>query len=412
MNPIESFLEQVKALYPIDVDLSLNRMKRLLCDLGNPEQSMPPAIHVAGTNGKGSTLAFLKHILEGKGKTCHVYTSPHLVHFEERICLNGVSFEKSTVIIQDALEYVLHMNQDKPITLFELITAAAFYLFSKYPADFVLIETGLGGRLDATNTLVHVAATAITSIGMDHTEFLGTELADIALEKAGILKTDVPLVMSSTLRQEASSVILTVAQALQCPVIEAKPLEKTYALGLKGNHQYANAGVAVSVAQTIGIIEDPHQCENALVLTKWPGRLHCLTAFPEGGTVWLDGAHNVDGVDCLMDALTQDVLKGKEKASKIIFYVHIKMRKDATAMLRQMATIADLIFLSTFDLDGGESFSYVDAKAVLSDNVCLYPLEAPQDLWQQINHRPFDHHIVTGSLFWVGHVLKMSSLKD
>src|SRR5436305_3363956 len=186
-------LQRLLKLHPKHIDLVLDRIERLLARLGHPEERLPPVIHVAGTNGKGSTCAFARAMLEAQGLRVHVYTSPHLVHFHERIRLAGSLISEEE--LSDALEVCEIANGGAPITFFEITTAAAFLAFSRHPADALVLEVGLGGRLDATNVLRRPAMTVITPVGLDHQEFLGGELAGVAAEKAGIVKPGVPLVV-------------------------------------------------------------------------------------------------------------------------------------------------------------------------------------------------------------------------
>ena len=182
----DQLLKEFISLHPKYIDLSLNRLKYLLKKLGNPHTNLPPTIHIAGTNGKGSTLSFIKNILENNNYSVHTYTSPHLEKFSERIHINSKQVNANRLL--RSLEYIKKINQKKPITFFEITTAAAFHLFSKHKADFLILETGLGGRLDATNIIPKKLISIITSIGIDHEEFLGNTLKKIAIEKLGIIK--------------------------------------------------------------------------------------------------------------------------------------------------------------------------------------------------------------------------------
>ncbi|MFN3447836.1 MAG: bifunctional folylpolyglutamate synthase/dihydrofolate synthase, partial [Roseococcus sp.] len=211
----EPLIERLHALHPRLIDLSLGRMEALLAKLGHPERALPPVLHVAGTNGKGSTCAFLRGIAEAAGRRAHVYTSPHLVRFHERIRLAGELV--SDAALTEALEEVERVNAGAPITVFEITTAVALLLFSRAPADVLILEVGLGGRFDATNVIARPAVTAITSISMDHMEFLGDSLAKIAFEKAGILKPGVPCATGAQ-RPEALEVIAARASELGAPL--------------------------------------------------------------------------------------------------------------------------------------------------------------------------------------------------
>ena len=207
------------ALHPKRIDLSLDRIERLLAVLDHPERRLPPVIHVAGTNGKGSTVAFARAILEAAGNKVHVYTSPNLVRINERFRIgqtNGGKFVEDAELA-DTLTECEARNGGAPITVFEVETAAAFLLFSRHPADFALLEVGLGGRLDATNVIERPLASVITRVSLDHREFLGDTIEQVAAEKAGILKPAVPAVISSQTR-EALAVIERQAARLRAPL--------------------------------------------------------------------------------------------------------------------------------------------------------------------------------------------------
>src|SRR5579875_2296882 len=197
MDSLDALLTRLFTLHRKTIELSLGRIERLLAALGSPQTRLPPVIHVAGTNGKGSSIAFMRAILEAAGRSVHVYTSPHLVRFHERIRLGrkGGGHLVSDAELTSALKLCEKLNEGAPITFFEITTATAFKLFSEHPADYLLLEVGLGGRLDATNVVERPAATLVTPVSIDHPEFLGTRLADIAFEKAGILKPKVPAIL-------------------------------------------------------------------------------------------------------------------------------------------------------------------------------------------------------------------------
>ncbi len=292
-------------------------MKRLLAALGDPQNHLPPVIHVAGTNGKGSTLAFLRAFLEAAGYRVHVYTSPHLVRFNERIRVAG------SLVGDDALESLLdeveRVNGGAPITFFEITTAMAFLAFARIPADVVLLETGLGGRFDATNVIARPAATAITPVSLDHQHFLGDTLAKIAFEKAGILKPSVPAAIAP---QAAAAAAVIAARAHEVGATlfrhgqewhsEADAAGRlVYAgrgslvlprRGLLGRHQYDNAGTALAVLDCLPDIAVPDAAlARGMAAVEWPARLQRLTRgpladlLPPDAELWLDGAHNEAG---------------------------------------------------------------------------------------------------------------------
>jgi len=214
-------IDRLTQLHPRLIDLKLERMERLLVALGNPHHRLPPTLHVAGTNGKGSTIAFMRAMLEAHGLRVHAYTSPHLVRFNERIRIGrtGGGVLVDDAALADALIRCEQANQGQPITIFEIITAAALLLFSEHPANVLLLEVGLGGRFDATNVIDKPVASIITPVSIDHTDFLGTDIAGIATEKAGIIKRGVPVIVSHQGFVEAESVIEKTALLMQAPLI-------------------------------------------------------------------------------------------------------------------------------------------------------------------------------------------------
>lgn len=315
MDQVTKILDRLLALHPKEIDLSLGRMHRLLDALGNPERKLPPVIHVAGTNGKGSVTATMRAILEASGKRCHVYTSPHLVAFNERIRVGTDGGFVSDPVLYDALQRCEDANAGGEITFFEITTAAAFLIFAENPADILLLEVGLGGRLDATNVIDHPAATVITPVSMDHEKFLGDDLADIAVEKAGIIKPGVPVVSASQ-PEEAFPAIVRQAARNRAPLkilgqdFTAHPDQGRMAFQdddglidlplpvLGGSHQLANAGVAIATLKAAGMLPDEPTIEQGLKSVNWPGRLqpithgHLLEMCPGGAEVWVDGGHN------------------------------------------------------------------------------------------------------------------------
>lgn len=272
------------------IDLSLDRMRRYMDAIGNPEQSLPPVIHVAGTNGKGSTIAFMRAALEEAGYSCHVYTSPHLVGFCERIVLAGewVSEAKLLPVLRDIIE----AHDEYPLTFFEATTAAAFRLFAEVPADVVLLEVGMGGQFDATNIITPLAS-VITPIGMDHEAFLGDTLAKVAYEKACIIKQDVPVVVAPQ-EVDAMAVIEEYARSKNAPLKVAEPYTHS-ALGLEGAHQAINAGTAMQLLELIKqkLAVCAESIQRGFARASWPARLQPVTLpMPEGWACYVDGGHN------------------------------------------------------------------------------------------------------------------------
>ena len=303
-------LDRMMALHPKIIDLTLDRMWRLLDALGNPQEHLPPVIHVAGTNGKGSTLAMIRAGLEADGKRCHVYTSPHLARFHERIRLAGDLISEE--YLAEVLDECYAANGGEPITYFEITTCAALLAFARTPADYCLLEVGLGGRLDATNVVDKPALTVITPVSIDHQQYLGETLGQIAFEKAGILKREVPCVVGPQ-GDAALEAIEARAARLAAPLIaqgqhwhvweergrlifqDETGLIDLPPPNLPGAHQFDNAGSALAALRHLGLPEEA--LEAAVTRAEWPARMQRLTRGPlvdsaPGIELWLDGGHN------------------------------------------------------------------------------------------------------------------------
>jgi len=318
-------LDRMMALHPKIIDLTLDRMVRLLAALGHPERTLPPVIHAAGTNGKGSTLAMIRAGLEAAGRAAHVYTSPHLARFHERIRLSGDLIDED--LLSAILDECLAANGPDAITYFEITTCAAFLAFSRERADFTLLETGLGGRLDATNVVDDPRLTVITPIDIDHQQYLGDTLPEIAFEKAGILKRGVPCVVGPQ-GEVAMEVIEDRAARLGVPLIahgqhwhvweERGRLvfqDETGLLDLPmpaliGAHQVQNAGAALAALRHLGMDEDA--CAAAMTNASWPARMQRLTSGPlvdqagaAGSDLWLDGGHNPAAAAAIVESLSR-----------------------------------------------------------------------------------------------------------
>lgn len=314
----DAVLERLTRLHPKIIDLSLGRIERLLARLGHPELRLPPVVHVAGTNGKGSVIALLRAMLEADGRRTHVYTSPHLVRFHERIRLAGEPIpEPDLLALLQACEVA---NGEAPITFFEITTAAAFLAFAEMPADVLLLEVGLGGRLDATNVIAEPALTAITPVSMDHMQYLGPTLPEIAFEKAGILKPGVTAVIGRQARAAAEVIDRRAAEVgapllRQGPEWDVAPQGENFGFrdgaetlelpcpALVGAHQFDNAGQASVLARRLGLPETA--IAEGLRRAHWPARLQHLTSgplvssLPDGWQLWLDGGHNAQAGEIL-----------------------------------------------------------------------------------------------------------------
>ena len=322
--PSDAVLRRLMALHPRAIDLSLGRIERLLAALGHPERRLAPVFHIAGTNGKGSTMAFMRAMLEAAGYRVQTYTSPHLVAFNERIRLADGYIEEDDLTA--FLEECEAANGGDPITYFEITTAAAFLAFSRTPADILLMETGLGGRLDATNVVPAPVLDAISTVSVDHTQFLGESLAQIAAEKAGILKPGLAAVIGPQ-ADRAMQVIEARARALGAPLyrfgeewsVAATAGGMTYrgargrmdlpAPGLAGPHQIVNAGLAIAAIERLdGFEVGDGAIHEGLRRVDWPGRLQRLrrgplvSTLPAGWELWLDGGHNIAAGEALAAA--------------------------------------------------------------------------------------------------------------
>ena len=306
----DAILARLLDLHPKAIDLSLGRMTRLLDALGNPERVMPPVIHVAGTNGKGSVVAYLDAMLRAAGYRVNSYVSPHLVRFAERIRLGGVPIDEDS--LRASLAHCEAVNDGAPITFFEITTAAAFHAFERHPSDVLLLEVGLGGRLDATNVIARPALTVITPVSIDHTHYLGETLPLIAAEKAGILKQGVAGVIGRQ-EAEAGAVIDRVADGVGAPlarlgrewsfdsadsqiVVRDACGEGRYPLpALVGDHQVENAALAVVCARLLpGFDVGDAAIAEGLREAHWPGRLQRIpwAGLPGDWELWVDGGHN------------------------------------------------------------------------------------------------------------------------
>jgi dihydrofolate synthase/folylpolyglutamate synthase len=352
-------LERLLSLHPKKIDLALDRIRRLLTALGEPQDHLPPVIHVAGTNGKGSACAFLRAMLEAQGISVHMHTSPHLVRFHERIRLAGSLISEEELC--DTLAEVERVNDGAPITFFEITAAAMFLAFSRHPADAVVLEVGLGGTYDATNVVKHPAMTVIQPVGLDHLEFLGPDLAGIAREKAGIIKKGSPLVVGPQ-DEVALQAILSRADRLgvatfvfgQDFAARQEHGRMVYEDGdglldlplpkLIGRHQIDNAGVAIAALRHAGKNWGTDAAiERGLSTVEWPARLQRLhygklvEAAPKGAEVWLDGGHNPH---CAA-AVSRAIADLEERGERPLYLICGMLRtKDALGFLSAFRGLA------------------------------------------------------------------------
>ena len=341
----EALVDELLANHPKGFDLSLGRILGLLEKLGDPHKKIPPAIHVAGTNGKGSTLAFVRAILEAAGYTVHVHTSPHLVNWGERYRLAGRLVDDDT--LADAIQRAADANAGTPITVFEIMSAVMFILFSEHPADYSLVEVGLGGRADATNVLENPAVCAITPIALDHQAYLGDTIEKIAYEKAGIIKQDVPVAVAAQ-EDGAREVIEKVAVENAAPAFFALQDFDFYrdATGfvyqdedglldlplprLAGEHQLGNAALAVAALRKSGIPISEDAYRRAMTSVVWPGRLERLQEgkiteeFGPGANIWIDGGHNPNAGEVIAAELKRQMPDREQKLLMICGMINTK----------------------------------------------------------------------------------------
>jgi len=351
-------LERLNRLHPKIIDLSLDRTWRLLERLGHPERRLPPVVHVAGTNGKGSVIAFLRAMLEAAGYRVHVYISPHLVRFHERIRLAGKLIEEPALLA--LLKECEGANGAEPITFFEITTCAAFLEFARTPADILLLETGLGGRLDSTNVIARPLASVLMPISFDHMQHLGDTLTKIAFEKAGIIKQDVPAVVGPQ-PAEASAVFETKAKELGAPLcryghewqveIAGDGILFTDRAGkrrlprpaLPGDHQIPNAGAALATLPFLaGFSIDERAQAVGLKNVEWPARLQRLRRgplvkkLPKGWELWLDGGHNAAAGEVLAD-FARHWRRGVENHQPLHLVFGMLNTKEPVAFLKPLA---------------------------------------------------------------------------
>jgi len=366
MDRSTAILERFRTLYPREIDLSLDRMIRLMAKLGHPERRMPPVIHVAGTNGKGSTVAFMRAMLEAAGKTVHVYTSPHLVRFHERMRIGrpgGSRFVEEDALVEAFLA-VERANGEEPVPQFEITTAAAFRLFAERPADFTLVEVGLGGRYDATNIIDDPVVSVITPVAFDHEKFLGSSLAQIAGEKAGIIKRGRPVVVAPQ-QPIVADVIETEAARLGAPEFagnrdwiahgehgglvfqDEDGLLDLPGPRLIGRHQLTNAGTAIAALRRAKLATPRTAIAAGLVAVDWPGRLQRLTEgalvgrAPAMAELWLDAGHNPSAGAAIAEAMA-DI--EERVPSPLVLIAGMLNTKDPVGFFQPFAGLARRVF--------------------------------------------------------------------
>jgi dihydrofolate synthase/folylpolyglutamate synthase len=427
--PLDEVVARLSVLHPRRIDLSLERMHRLLEGLGHPERKLPPVIHVAGTNGKGSTVAYLRAILEAAGLKVHAYTSPYLVRLNESFRVGGrlVGDDELT----RALAYCERVNAGAPITFFEAKTAAAFHLFAQHPADVLLLEVGLGGRLDSTNVIEAPLASVIAPISMDHTEYLGDTLTAIAGEKAAIIKRNVPVITAEQ-HPEAMAAIERQARRQQAPLHAAgqqwhvgvergrlvyqdeRGLMDLGAPKLFGRHQFENAGLAIATLRAIDAPRISHAAYEAIVNAEWPARMQRLSTGklsglgPQGSEIWLDGGHNGEGGRVAAAALG-DLEERVSRPSVLI--VGMMGNKDAGAFLANFAGLTrHIVAVEIPGTDNGmPPDRLADAARALGMRVEIAgSVEAALAGLAKLAYEVPPRILIAGSLYLAGHVLAVN----
>ena len=405
---LSDLLSRLYSFHHQEIDLNLERILGLLDKLGNPHKRLPPTLHIAGTNGKGSTIAFCRSILETAGYSVHTYTSPHLIRFNERIRLNGKLIDDE--LLYQTLKNIITVNDSSPITFFEATTAAAFVLFSKISADVLLLETGMGGRLDATNVIESPLVSVITPISLDHQEFLGSSLSDIAFEKSGIIKQSRPVVISKQ-RQEVKEVLKRESFIKKSPCYV---YEEDWGLdilapypppSLRGEHQLVNAATALK-ALSLCLPLKPKVISQGLQMTTWPARMQCLASGPH--EIWLDGAHNPGGAEAL-----EKEIKTWDLNKPTLGIIAIKEKKDAKTFIKILGPcFKEMFFISLRKKKMEEKFYDPDILLTVAhkENLEASKAENIQDALTKIQKKyPKSRTIITGSLFLAEEALGLST---
>jgi len=434
---LQEILDLLYSFYDQEIDMSLERVERFLAQLGNPHLKLPPVIHIAGTNGKGSTLAILQSMLEASGKNVHKMTSPHLVHPTERIVLNGEPI--TTEYLIELLEECLAVNRTEPITFFEIFTAASFLAMSRHEADYVLLETGMGGRLDATNVIPNPILTIITTISIDHEKFLGHTLQAIAREKAGILKSGVPCIIGQQTESGIKNGVLDVFQEIS----QGLPTEpKLYSSGaewsiepfqddlqmqvmneefivphtnLLGIHQMYNQGAAIAAYKVImddqfdASFLSPENQNNPLWNVFWPGRLQKLNSGPyvehlkSDQELWIDGGHNDSAGTMLANQAREWEIHDNKPLTLILAMVD---RKNPTEFLAPILPYCEKVIVTKIE-DESASFEIEELYDLCKILGCSNITKASSVLSALDSGivEPNARILVAGSLFLIGNIL-------
>ncbi len=425
----DAVIARLRALHPSLIDLTTGRVERLLAALGHPERRLPPVIHVAGTNGKGSTVAFMRAIAEAAGLRVHVITSPHLVRFAERIRLAGTLITDEQ--ISDLITRIETANAGQPISFFEFTTVLAFQAFAETPADLCLVEVGLGGRFDATNIFDSPSVSVITPVDYDHLEMLGPELSRIAWEKAGIIKAGCPVIVARQM-EEGEAVILAEAETLKAPLsLMGRDFDAWDGNGrllvqlgdrlldlprpsLMGAHQFANAGLAVAA---LAALKDPRiddeACARGVASAVWPARFQRLTAGPlaeaaraRGADLWLDGGHNPHAGVALAEAAGG--LVGRDPRP-LVLITAMFARKDARGFFSPFAPLRPRVIATSFDSETAAKAGDICEAASAAGLEAEMAANVTEALDRALSvDGPAPHVLICGGLHFAGEVLAMS----
>ncbi|MFD9901785.1 bifunctional folylpolyglutamate synthase/dihydrofolate synthase [Mesorhizobium sp. UC74_2] len=429
----ERQIEHLMTLHPKGFDLSLDRVSRLLERLGNPQDKLPPVIHIAGTNGKGSCAAFSRALLEAAGYRVHVHTSPHLVNWHERYRLGAEGGGRlvEDKVFADAIARVAEANAGETITVFEILTAVGFLLFAEHPADAAIMEVGLGGRFDATNVIKRPAVSVIMPVSLDHEAYLGDRVELIAAEKAGIIKRGCPVVVGAQEFEAAQLVLIETAERLRAPLSvygqdflafgengrmvyqDGDGLMDLSPPRLPGRHQFANAAAAIAAIKAAGFEIGERDADQAMTSVSWPGRMQRLTQgrlvdlAPRGAEIWLDGGHNPGAGTVIAEALAEQ----EEKTPRPLFLISGMINtKDQTGYFRAFKGLARHVYTVPVSMsDSGVPNDELAARAAEAElsaepvSSVANALMLLRDTWDESEVPP--RILIGGSLYLAGAVL-------
>lgn len=424
MSRTDATLKRLLSLHPNKlIDLSLGRIQHLLAALGHPERRLPPVIHVAGTNGKGSTIAHCRAFLEAAGQRVHVYTSPHLVHFRERIRLGGTLVTNRR--LNAALEHCETVNAGRPITYFEITTAAAIYLFAEEPADYLLLEVGLGGRFDATNVVDNPLGTIITPVSIDHVEFLGDRVAAIAHEKAGILKRGAPAVIGRQTDPGRAAIIKAAEKFGVEPFFAGQDFDGYAQNGrlvyqdddglldlppskLSGPFQFDNATLAIAAMRHFKLPVTEDDIAKGLGNVQWPARMThlrhgaLLDLLPDGHELWLDGGHNEAG-GCVAAAAMRD--KHEANPRPFLLIMGTFANKDARGFLAHFKDMPQQVLTVRIPGERASWSARKLADLAVEQGLEAHPMRSIEGALRHAAKIENARVLICGGLYLAGHVL-------